>query len=320
MVTVVMPAYNASRFIDPAIESIRAQTLRDFELIVVDDRSTDDTAERAERHAAADPRVRVIRAEKGGISRSLNRGIREARYPWIAIMHSDDVAMPERLERQLEASKKQPEVVGWGCYANHIGPTGRLLSLSQTGPTSVEEFHRLRNTGQDVTMIHPTAFLRKDAIEQAGYYDPAFDGAEDFELFDRMAVLGPIVVLTEPLMQYRVHASSVSMKSFFKILKYVAFVQARQQARLQGKTVSYDEFSKSYDGISVLSRLRRRTDQLSRLFYRTAGMAFGSRSYLRAVGYLMASGVLRPQYCLPRVWSQFLSPTARRAVRRAQPV
>ncbi|QOV91780.1 glycosyltransferase family 2 protein [Humisphaera borealis] len=318
MVSVVMPAYNAARYIDPAIESIRAQTLADFELIVIDDLSTDDTAARAEKHAAADPRIRVIRAEKGGISRSLNKGIALAKHPWIAIMHSDDIAMPERLAKQLAAANRQPEVVAWGCFAQHIGSGDRVLSLSQTGPTSVEEFRRLRAAGEDVHMIHPTAFLRKDVLEKVGGYNPAFDGAEDFELFDRMAVEGPIVVLPEPLMHYRVHASSVSMTSFFKILKYVKFVQSRQQARLKGETIDYNQFSAEYDGLGFFSRVLRATDQLSRLYYRTAGMAFGGRAYVKACAYLMASGILRPQYCIPRVWNQFLSPTARRAIHKPQ--
>jgi glycosyltransferase involved in cell wall biosynthesis len=317
MVSVVMPAYNAARFIDPAIESIRAQTLRDFELIVVDDRSTDDTAERVERHARADPRVRVVRAEKGGISRSINRGIAESRYPWVAIMHADDVAMPERLAKQSAAARANPGVVAWGCYAQHIGATGRVLSLSQTGPTTVEEFRRLRAAGEDVHMLHPTAFLRRDVVDRVGGYDPDFDGAEDFELFDRMAEVGPIVVLAEPLLLYRVHASSVSMQQHFKIQKYAQFVQARQRARLKGRQLSYKDFTEAYDHQSLLRRFDRGVDQLSRLYYRTAGMAFGNGSYARAVRYLLASGLLRPQYCLPRVWAQFLSPAARNATRRA---
>ncbi|HEX8912789.1 MAG TPA: glycosyltransferase family 2 protein [Humisphaera sp.] len=317
MVSVVMPAYNAARFIDPAIESIRAQTLRDWELIVVDDRSTDDTAARADRHAREDARIRVVRADKGGISRSINRGIAESRGTWVAIMHADDVAMPERLAKQRAAAAASPEVVAWGCFAQHIGPTGRVLSLSQTGPTSVAEFRRLRAAGDDVHMLHPTAFLRKDVVLKVGGYDPAFDGAEDFELFDRMAEVGPIVVLPEPLLLYRVHASSVSMQQHFKILKYAHFVKARQKARLKGQPLTYAQFEQAYDHQPLLRRVDRGADQLSRLYYRTAGMAFGNGSYVRAVRYLIASGILRPQYCLPRVWAQFLSPAARSATRRA---
>ncbi len=115
MISVVIGAYNAERYIARAVESMLAQTYTDFELIAVDDGSTDRTAAILRSCAARDARVRVIEAAHQGISGAANRGIAAARQAWIARMDADDIALPHRLERQLAAAAAAPEVVLWGA-------------------------------------------------------------------------------------------------------------------------------------------------------------------------------------------------------------
>ncbi|HRL13268.1 MAG TPA: glycosyltransferase family A protein, partial [Aggregatilineales bacterium] len=123
-----MPAYNAASFIAQAIESILNQTLRNFELIIVDDGSTDTTAQIIADYAARDPRIKAIQGTHRGVSAALNLGLAEARAPWIAIMHADDVALPRRLERQLACAASDPRVIIWGANGYHIGVSGKRLS------------------------------------------------------------------------------------------------------------------------------------------------------------------------------------------------
>ena len=130
-VSVVMPAYNSDRFIAEAIESILNQTYRHFEFLIVNDGSTDETSSIASNYAERDPRVRVIESNHGGPSRALNTGIEHAEYEWLAIMHADDVSLPNRLERQLKAACLNPKVVAWGAYAYHVNSAGKILSLSK---------------------------------------------------------------------------------------------------------------------------------------------------------------------------------------------
>jgi len=108
-VSVVMPIYNAGRFLDPAIRSIRAQTLTDFEFILVDDGSTDEVDHILSAHTAADPRLSVLRLPHGGIATALNHGVVRAQANLVAIMNADDEALPERLERQVA-------VMECGCH------------------------------------------------------------------------------------------------------------------------------------------------------------------------------------------------------------
>src|SRR3954447_7753370 len=104
-VSVLMPCYNAERFLPEAIQSILDQTFRDFEFVIVDDGSTDNTRNVLRMFAEGDDRIRVIDNDHGGISGALNRGIQECRGEWIARMDGDDIALPDRLEKQIAAAR-----------------------------------------------------------------------------------------------------------------------------------------------------------------------------------------------------------------------
>ncbi len=120
MISVIMPAYNAEAFIAEAIESILGQTFREFELIVSDDGSTDGTVGIALRFAALDSRVRVLRNAHLGVAQNGNLCLDAARYGWVARMDADDVALPHRLARLLDAARAEPEVLLWGGYGRRL--------------------------------------------------------------------------------------------------------------------------------------------------------------------------------------------------------
>lgn len=319
MISVVMPAYNSSRFIREAIVSVLSQTDPDFELIVIDDGSTDDTLNIACSFAKRDSRVRVIEAEHGGISKALNLGIQNAKYDWIAIMHADDVALPHRLEKQVNATRSNPAVVVWGAYAYHINSKGKILSVSRTGPTTEEEFYKLRNSGQSVLVIHPTSFLKKEIALKVGGYDSRFDCCEDLEFFDRMAAFGPILALPEPLLLYRIHSASIAMEKFFQQKLFTRYVKARHCMRLLGnQELSLEDFSEEYNIQSGARRLRRLMDDCSKFYYRKAGLFFCEKKYIKAGLYLLVSTSLNPFYVLPRLWRQKLSFQARQLLRESK--
>jgi glycosyltransferase involved in cell wall biosynthesis len=127
LVSVVIPIYNAALYIDVTIRSIRAQTLADLELILVDDGSTDGCDRVICEHASADERISVLRLPHGGISTALNHGIIAARAELIARMDADDEAKPERLERQVAAMRARPRVVALGTGLETTDAAGRGL-------------------------------------------------------------------------------------------------------------------------------------------------------------------------------------------------
>ena len=209
-ISVVMPAFNAERYVAAAIESILSQTYGDFEFVIVNDGSTDRTLDIIKGYAERDPRFRVITQDNQGISSALNRGIQETRYEWIAVMHADDVSMSNRLEKQLQAALNKPNVVAWGSYAYYISEKGKELGLSRIGPTTETEFFDLLQRGKPVQIIHSTSLMRKEAVLKVGGYDPDYVTCEDLEFFQRLSQLGPILAIPEPLGQYRIHGENPS--------------------------------------------------------------------------------------------------------------
>jgi len=235
-----------------------------------------------------------------------------AKFDWIARMDGDDIAHPQRLEKQWAAAQANPRVVVWGSYANHVNQKGRRLGLSKTGPTSEAEFHHWRRTGGEVTVIHPTAIFHKPTFLKAGGYDARFNGCEDFELWDRMAEFGPIVAIPEPLLEYRVHATSVSMKKFFTMRRLATFVIDRNKARLRGETLTLEEFERREKSAGMLARLWWRVFHTSGFYYRNAGLAYGEGQHVKAARCLAAAWVLNPRYTTQRAWSQFVAPKLRK--------
>jgi len=230
-VTVLMPVYNGGRYLAQAIESILAQTHRDFEFLILDDGSTDETPEILARYAALDPRIRTLRHPNMDQPRTLNRGLELSRNDWVAIIDHDDVSLPRRLELQLEALAREPQARVIGTWATEINAEGRAIRERGRGPLSVDEFRRLRNAGGRVPLVHASVLLHRPSILALGGYDPAFGAAADTELWTRVAEHHPIIVVPEPLTFYRIHRSSMSFRRLFEQREMLRWIEARARAR-----------------------------------------------------------------------------------------
>ena len=314
-----MPAYNAERYVEAAIKSILVQSHRDFEFIIINDGSTDGTLDIIKRYEKKDPRIRVLTQKNQGISKSLNRGIKEARYEWIAIMDADDIALPHRLERQVKATIENPNVIAWGGYAYHISEKGKVLGISRVGPTNEAQFNKMLQNGELILVIHPTAFIHKEMIQKVGGYDPKFDACEDLELFNRLAEIGPILAIPEPLGLYRIHSSSISMKRFFEQRAFTRFVAARQKDKAEGKRpANLHEFFLKNENAPLLKKMRYKKEDLSHFYYRKFGVMISGGNYPKAILYFLMSAILKPSYSLPRVFHQRFGKEARETIKTAK--
>jgi len=208
-ISVILPAYNARRYIDEALRSVLAQTRADFECLVIDDGSTDDTAVLVGRHAASDSRLRLLRLEHGGIVGALNCAIAAARGPLLARMDADDICLPRRFERQAQFLQEHPECVAAGSWVMLTDPYG--CDVQEVHP-SVEhepiEADLLNANGW--AMFHPTVMMRRDAVVKAGSYRRQYQWSEDIDLFLRLAEIGRLSNLPEVLLRYRQHFASVN--------------------------------------------------------------------------------------------------------------
>ena len=304
MISVVMPLYNAQEYLRQSIESILGQTFKRFELIIVDDGSTDTTREIVEHYADRDDRIRSVETPHGGISRACNAGIAAARFGWIARMDGDDIALPRRFERQMEMARAEPEVVVWGTDGQRITPNGRRVAPFRVGPTSVEACKRMRERGEIVQAIHPTVVFRKDVALEVGGYDPTFDGAEDLEFFDRMLEEGPLVTIPESHLLYRVHGRSHSMRTYLHQRFLASFVAARQRRRLEGGPPLTLEAFTEHERSSRWVRFHQKRRALSALQYRQAGIAFGDRAFGKAAAHFAAATACDLRYPIRRLFEQ----------------
>jgi glycosyltransferase involved in cell wall biosynthesis len=313
-----MPTYNASKFVAQAIESILNQTFSEFELLIVDDGSTDNTLDIVKSYAEKDDRIRIIQSEHGGPSKARNIAIAAAHYPWIAILDADDIALPHRLETQIKMAKANPDVVAWGAAVHHMNSEGKILSISPLGPKTEEEFYQMRQEGHVVNLNHPTALLKKEIVLRVGGYNPQFLAAQDLELLDRMAEYGPILAISQPLTLYRVHSQSISMQRFFLQRQAMRYVRNRHLARLAGKKEpTFEEYLKECKQRPWLVRLSKQLQTLGMFYYRRAGLSIGEKQYIQGGFYLGISVVLNPQYSIRRLWGQVLSPKTRQTIEKS---
>jgi glycosyltransferase involved in cell wall biosynthesis len=206
-VSVLLPVLNGEATIAASIESILGQTVTDFELVIVDDGSSDRTPDVIA--AYADPRIRYIRNEENlGIAPSLNRGIDSARAPWIARMDADDVALPFRLERQLRAVARHPEWDVCGSFTIKVRPDGKRLRRGNVRPRTV----RRSWAWLPSPFGHATVLIRTRVVKENQYREDALH-CEDYELFLRLTHAGyRLHVLPASLVRSYVHGESVTSK------------------------------------------------------------------------------------------------------------
>jgi hypothetical protein len=218
-----MPVRDGERFLAEALDSVLGQTLADLELIVVDDGSTDGTAALLADAARRDERVRVLTQAAGGLAVALNAGCALVRAPVIARMDADDVALPDRLERQLAFLDARPEaaLVGGGIVL--VDEAGREFDR-EPGHAELAESNRL---------VHGTVTMRTEAFRELGGY--RLDQSEDYDLWLRFEERFGIAALEEPVIRYRFHPGQFSVTKLERQALGALCVRAAARVRRAGQ-------------------------------------------------------------------------------------
>src|SRR5690606_31206481 len=189
-------------------ESILSQTFRDFEVVIVDDGSTDGSRALLHAFEKRDPRIRLFLRPHLGIVSSANFGLRQCRGEFLARMDSDDVALPERFEVQVKALRENPEVVMVGGAYDLIDAAGRLLR--REWPPEGDADLQDRCLAGSTPICQPVAMIRRSAMDQVGDYDPKAPQAEDLDMWLRLGEVGQLACIPQVLLRYRQHAGSIS--------------------------------------------------------------------------------------------------------------
>lgn len=207
-ISVVIPTKNRANYILQALDSVFAQTFTDYEIIVVDDGSTDGTASVLKPLINAN-KLRYVVQPPAGVSAARNHGLRLAAAPYIAFLDSDDMFLPTKLEKQIAVFRQHPEFGFVHCSFSKFNDAGQELGVRDTSrfsgwiyPAMLQEW--------SILMAMPCMLMRADVLREAGGFDEQMNWAEDLDLWRRIARRYPIGVVVEPLVRVRVHAASTT--------------------------------------------------------------------------------------------------------------
>lgn len=235
-VSVLLPVYNDARYLRASIDSILAQTFSDFELIVVDDGSVDETPHIISKYL--DRRVRVIRNECNlGLAPSLNRAIAASRGEYLGRQDADDISLPQRFARQVRFLDSHPLVGVVGSRAVAIDEEGGRLHLMETSCSDIEIKWDLLFF---CPFVHSSVMIRRSVLKQIGSYteDPEIFRAfvEDYDLWSRINQVALSANLPEPLLQYRYRRASASARAKAENERQLDRISRRNICRLLGRS------------------------------------------------------------------------------------
>lgn len=231
-----MAVYNGQRYVREAVESILNQTYTDFEFIIVDDGSTDETATILD--SFDDPRiVRSKNEENIGLSRSLNKGLAMARGEYIARMDADDISLPERLAKQVAFLDEHPEVGVVGCAIRATNADGSPGHIHRQ-PTVHGLILWVLCFGTPIA--HPTVVFRRTVVERVGSYDDALLANQDRDLWERLSSVTRFANLSEVYLLYRRHPDTVSSRHADIQARNSAKAGQRMMARILGYEVPFE--------------------------------------------------------------------------------
>ncbi len=233
LITVLLPAYNTGKYLREAVDSVLAQTYTNFELLIINDGSTDDTDEILKSYT--DPRINTITQQNKGLITTLNEGVIAAKGDIIARMDADDICMPDRLEKQIDFLNRNEEYVLVGSEGNIMDKDGKyLMPLIPVGHSHEEILAKI---DVKVPFIHPSVMFRKAAVIKAGLYPKNALDFEDHLLWKNLLAVGKVCNLPEKLMKVRFNPESVTIDERWRGQE---FIDIRRRSIVNGYVTETD--------------------------------------------------------------------------------
>ena len=255
-VTVLMAVYNGDKYLCESVDSILGQTYTDFEFIIINDGSTDNTLGRLESYS--DPRITVFSQKNQGLTKSLNTGIARSRGDYIARMDADDISLPERLEKQVALMDNEPDVGVCGTWVETIGELGGNVWRHPIDNDIIKSrllFHS--------ALVHPSVMMRRKFLEKNGlHYNEDIHQSQDYDLWVRCAQFFSLRNLPEVLMNYRLHSGQIGKRHAENQSEMASLIQKNQLGKLR---LSPDPFE-----FLIHKRLCRFDFEVSREFVKTS--------------------------------------------------
>ncbi len=296
-VTVVIPTYNTARYLSAAIQSVLDQTYKDFEVIVVDDGSTDNTRELLAE--IRDPRLRVICTENRGVAAARNTGWRLGKGEYIAFLDADDVWSPHKLAVQVAYLDSHCDVGLVGALMYYCDERGRIFGRTGVLLDHDNDLERIR-TARLMPFPISSVMCRRSLLEDIGGFDEELrkivGQVEDLDFMARAARRSLIACIPEKLGCYRLHSGSASARHFFSQRIGTRFVRERLKADQQGQSLTWEDFRDQYR-----VALREWLDDWAAYSFRVAGLNWTMGKWFSAGCWMLMSLLSNPVYALKRL-------------------
>lgn len=290
LVSIIMPMYNALPFAKDAIASILGQSFRDFELLIIDNGSTDGSLEYVE--SISDSRVRVLQERERGAGRALTAGIFAGRGELLAVMDADDVAHPDRIRTEVEFLQAHPDIILVGTRFAFL--VGSAIIPVPPQPKEHEAIRRALMEGRPV-ICNPSTMFRADIAKTLGGHQLPGPG-HDVDFFLRMTEVGKVANIPALLHYYRLHAASNSIVKMAEVNRFHGFSIACAKARAKGQDEpDISKFSQDWDRRSLLARLAELADAKSLELYRRAVVMRTRNQHLGSFGASIVAALLSPR-------------------------
>ncbi|STO54143.1 glycosyl transferase [Canicola haemoglobinophilus] len=214
LISVIIPCYNAEKFVEKSVRSIMEQTYNNLEIILINDCSTDNTEFILQQLALEDKRIVYIKNDHNlKLPKTLNKGIALAQGEYIARMDADDIAVPERLETQMNFMLNNPEIDLVGTNLKHLDEHDNFTGYASAQPTEHKDI--VKQLAWKCTIVHPSILAKKSLFTELNGFDESIVYAEDYELWIRAYLAGKkFANLAEPLLHYRIHQKQMTSNTF----------------------------------------------------------------------------------------------------------
>lgn len=291
LISVIMPVYNAEKYLHDAIDSVLKQSYENFEFIIINDGSTDGSANII-KSFLDDQRVVYVSRENRGLINTLNEGIQLAKGELIARMDADDISLSERFARQVAFLSEHKDVIVLGTKTILIdADSAQIGEFGQW--CQHEEIDAALLQGRGAAIVHPSVMMRKQNLLEVGGYSEDFPAAEDIDLWLRLAEKGRIANVPEVYLYYRQHLESVGYKKRLQQLKSIQ--NAVEKAHIRRKVV----YTGNEAPVNEINEPRP-----VEVFFKWAWWAYNRGNVSTARKYAVKCFMLRPYS--PNIWKLLL--------------
>jgi len=299
-ISIIMPVYNQEKFLAETIDCVLKQSFKDFELLLLDDGSTDRSAEIIKTYAQKESRIRPFFQKNAGRSFSANFLVGKAQYDWCFFLDADDLLFPETLEKKYTFHLDNPELDGSSSHCIYINEEGKPIGVQQYKfLKNVEDCRNSRKNNEMVLCSFGGLMVTKSSYLKTGGLRNIWPG-DDFDFINRFIEMGNILVIQqESLYKYRRHSASDTMNAPYKIYDANSYISYCATLRRSGqKEISFEEFKMLQSKDPWWMKINRFRLNYSQIFFRDANYARGERKILSFISLSLAGLIFAPDYAL----------------------